>query len=370
MKLHEHMLASSLLRSSDEPDEERGSSIITLAQDLKDLPGWLKEHRQLKIDNLFIADLEAGSQVSIHFPKAHGEPQIHCGVADIPHIRNTRFIFYNPKEWVVRALCMNFPNLASQKTWLAGALDAALKRRKPIAAFYESHAKELEQAFSLLETEADRDVFAARLKALSSGDPGYLPIASHLEYQHPFIRPEKGDCMIDGGVSDMTQAQEGFAKAVGQSGKVYGFEPIPWMAEKAGAQLTCFPQYCLTAAGLAAADGIAEFTDLRDSSRLGAAPGGKVVECRLASIDSFARSNDIQKIDCIKLDIEGAELSALQGAKEIICRDRPKLIICLYHKPMDLYEIPTYIHELVPEYRLHVAHSSAGFTDTILYAAV
>src|SRR5262249_10659500 len=38
----------------------------------------------------------------------------------------------------------------------------------------------------------------------------------------------------------------------------------------------------------------------------------------------------------IKLEIEGAELQALNGARESIARNRPKMAISIYHKPEDL----------------------------------
>jgi len=74
------------------------------------------------------------------------------------------------------------------------------------------------------------------------------------------------------------------------------------------------------------------------------------------------------RITMIKMDIEGAELEALKGAKETIQRDRPKLAICIYHKPEDLWEIPLYIKELVPEYRFYIRHHGFGKSETVLYA--
>lgn len=63
---------------------------------------------------------------------------------------------------------------------------------------------------------------------------------------------------------------------------------------------------------------------------------GEQVTIQAITIDSFARD---KKISLIKLDIEGAEFAAIRGALETIQRDKPVLLICLYHTPKDLFEI-------------------------------
>lgn len=68
------------------------------------------------------------------------------------------------------------------------------------------------------------------------------------------------------------------------------------------------------------------------------------------------------------MDVEGAELETLKGAKNIICRDKPKLAVCIYHKPEDMTDLPIYIKSLVPEYKLYVRHYSEEKYETILYA--
>ena len=51
-----------------------------------------------------------------------------------------------------------------------------------------------------------------------------------------------------------------------------------------------------------------------------------------------------------------------------IQRDKPKLAICIYHKPEDMTEIPLYIKSLVPEYKLYIRHHSNRYGETVLYA--
>ena len=70
----------------------------------------------------------------------------------------------------------------------------------------------------------------------------------------------------------------------------------------------------------------------------------------------------------IKMDIEGAEIPALAGAKATILANQPKLAICIYHKPKDLWEIPLLLHDWVPEYQMHIRHFGPRYYSTVLYA--
>lgn len=75
-----------------------------------------------------------------------------------------------------------------------------------------------------------------------------------------------------------------------------------------------------------------------------------------------------QVVSMIKLDIEGAELEALKGAKQTIIRDKPLLAISIYHKKEDIYTIPEYIMELDLGYHFYLRHYSFSDYDTVLYA--
>ncbi len=72
----------------------------------------------------------------------------------------------------------------------------------------------------------------------------------------------------------------------------------------------------------------------------------------------------------IKMDIEGAERQALEGATRTIGRDRPDLAISAYHRIDDLWRIALQIEALQPDYRFHLrSHAHNGF-DTVLYAVM
>lgn len=72
----------------------------------------------------------------------------------------------------------------------------------------------------------------------------------------------------------------------------------------------------------------------------------------------------------IKMDVEGTELEALQGAEGLIKRYKPKLAICIYHKREDPIVILEYLHELIPEYQFKIRHYTDSQHETVLYAYI
>ena len=70
----------------------------------------------------------------------------------------------------------------------------------------------------------------------------------------------------------------------------------------------------------------------------------------------------------IKMDIEGAEFDALRGASHVLRRDRPILAICVYHRQSDIWRIPLFAHELLPEHKLYLRGYEGDGFQTVLYA--
>ena len=93
-------------------------------------------------------------------------------------------------------------------------------------------------------------------------------------------------------------------------------------------------------------------------------------ESLLEDVRCIALDNMIKEVTYIKMDIEGCEADAIEGAKNLLRSCRPKLAICIYHKPADLWELPLLIHEMVPEYRLYIRHHGNIYYDTVLYATI
>ena len=83
----------------------------------------------------------------------------------------------------------------------------------------------------------------------------------------------------------------------------------------------------------------------------------------LNSIDNLIN----QKVDFIKLDIEGAEQNALMGASKTIKEYHPILAVCIYHKAQDWYKVPEIVLNIRDDYDIYLRHYMEGIFETVMY---
>ena len=70
----------------------------------------------------------------------------------------------------------------------------------------------------------------------------------------------------------------------------------------------------------------------------------------------------------IKFDIEGAEQSALKGARNLIQKYRPMMAISVYHLSTDIWKIPLYLNSLIgSNAKYFLRRHSRSIADTVLY---
>lgn len=69
----------------------------------------------------------------------------------------------------------------------------------------------------------------------------------------------------------------------------------------------------------------------------------------------------------IKMDIEGAEVKALAGAKETIATNHPKLAVSVYHNGSDLWQIPRQVLSVRDDYMLYLRHYTEGVDETVMF---
>ncbi len=142
---------------------------------------------------------------------------------------------------------------------------------------------------------------------------------------------EKGNTVLDIG-TNIGEVALNLAKLVGSSGVVHTFEPDPFVFSKLSKNysLNTFTNIYLNNFALGDAEGeltiSAEVNNNRGGTRVSSSSNeGNTV--RVTTVDHYADCLGINKIDVIKIDVEGYELKVLQGAMNSLRKFRPALFI-------------------------------------------
>ena len=89
-----------------------------------------------------------------------------------------------------------------------------------------------------------------------------------------------------------------------------------------------------------------------------------VEEIETAALDDVLEG---KKITFIKMDIEGAEYEALQGARKLIMENRPRMAISVYHKFEDFVTLADLVLKMHPDYRIAFRHYGYDDLETVMY---
>lgn len=183
-----------------------------------------------------------------------------------------------------------------------------------------------------------------------------------------FMTFDHEEIFVDAGCYDMETSLK--LRNLCPQVKVYAFEPDPECYKQCLEQkkVTNFQAATILPFGTWSKRDTLHFSATSDSASHISETDEGYCDVSVMPIDEAIAEGD--KVTFIKMDVEGAELESLKGAEKTIRRDRPKLAICIYHKPEDMWTIPLYIKELVPEYKLYIRHHSSGKDETVLYAVM
>jgi FkbM family methyltransferase len=186
---------------------------------------------------------------------------------------------------------------------------------------------------------------------------------------YPFFSPIDNEIYLDIGCFNGNSIADYIKSSHGRYKKILGFEPDTFNLKMTADMVNDkkFKNVEIIPKGAWSSTTELYFTNAGSASRI-VNNGGTTVP--VTKIDDVLSGYEYDNI-LIKMDIEGAELDALKGAECVIRNNKPRLAICIYHKPEDIIDIPVFLSGLVPEYRFFIRHNNLySMTETVLFASV
>lgn len=179
-----------------------------------------------------------------------------------------------------------------------------------------------------------------------------------------------GETVVDGGGGWGDTALY-FADRVGPSGRVHAFEFVAASLHTLRDNLAANPTLASRVDVVEhpiwnRADEEIRFSPAGPGTRVGDAKGE--LSIRAESVDHLVETGRIRHVDYIKLDVEGAERNAIEGAVKTIRTMRPKLAVCAYHRADDFEILPRAIDATGVRYRFALDHFTTHGDETVLFA--
>jgi len=237
----------------------------------------------------------------------------------------------------------------------------------------ENENEKIQKVYESLVDQRSKQVFMNMLSYRLSNDVKLLELSNEINEAQYFpngdiIALEEDEVFIDAGGYTGDTILEFIHKTKGKYKKIYSFEPdeMLYVMITTLIQQQKISNVEVLPYGLYHSAAELSFWNGNETG------SSKISEVGLTKIKTVKLDDVIPqdvKVSYIKMDIEGVEREALQGADNIIKRNYPKLAISIYHKEDDLWEIPYQILTNYPEYQIYIRHYRAyEATETVCYA--
>ena len=181
-----------------------------------------------------------------------------------------------------------------------------------------------------------------------------------------YFEPNAYESFVDGGAYNGMTTVDFFKWLSSGNGKSYLFEANPNNEKMISRCMhdNNIQNYRLIGKGLYDANQLVKFSTHDGAGAMISKEGDDI---EVTSLD-YTLFNNEDMITFLKMDIEGAELKAIEGGRNIIKRDSPRCALSVYHKRNDFWEIPQKLLTIHSDYSFAFRHYSTNAEETVLYA--
>lgn len=231
-----------------------------------------------------------------------------------------------------------------------------------------ARAVELRRLAGLLGDDESQQVLLAALRQRLRGEFDDQPPTADQYFPSDLVRLRNDEVVADGGAFDGDTLDDFLRRTQGAFAAYHAFEPDTANRQRLRQRIAAHPaamQAKIAVHSLALHDREEElnFASLGGhTSQVAAAGTARVAGRPLDTVLGEAR------VTFLKLDVEGAERAALDGAKKILRQHRPLVAACVYHGPTDLWEIPLWLQEWLPNGQLFLRQHGFDGWETVCYA--
>ncbi len=231
------------------------------------------------------------------------------------------------------------------------------------------NAEKFQQVYDLLADEQSKKVFASIINFKISGDIKYLEdiTTKKSDIYKKIIKPNLNEHYVDLGAYNGDTINEILEYTRGKYVKIYAVEPDRKNFRKLCKSIEDMNHVYAYNNAVWSIDTQLPFSSKSGrQSSISTSVGEKLIDSK--SVDSILLGKEAT---LIKMDVEGAEREAIWGASQTIARYSPRLMIALYHRNEDLFELPLLVHKLNPKYKLYIRHQLyIPAWETNLYAVM
>lgn len=323
---------------------------------------------------------------AVDFCRRHGIEPV-CVVDNAPHERGSKFD--GIPHFTAVDFYREFPNIVVLIACLyTHKIDKQLEKRgyryltfdTPFIDFFPSpksyeatllkQSAKIDDLFSTLADETSKDIFERIIKYCLTLDRTYISglNTQNIYFDNDVIPNFSGNAFVDCGAFDGDTLLQFTESLNCDCGTYYALEPS--LREFHQIESLIQKKSILNAIPIAVGawnqkDTLYFVEGTGEGGVCGRISSEGAIAIPVDSLDHLFSDIDV---DFIKMDIEGAEIPAIEGAQNIIKRCQPILAISIYHKVDDLWAIPFLIREINPDYKLYIRHHTDYRFDTVLYA--
>ena len=196
------------------------------------------------------------------------------------------------------------------------------------------------------------------------------PLPSAATYIPEFLRLREDEVFVDCGAFDGDTVLQYASASKGRYREIIALEPDPRTFQKLAACASRLDRVTPLHAGAGAERGTLPFVSggLMSSHAASAGAAGFSAPGELVDVDVIRLDDLIPHPTYVKMDIEGFERQALEGARRLLRSGETAFAVTLYHRTSDLWQIPRFIHAVAPRLRLYLRHYAEDWAEMICYA--